>query len=253
MRIRFFVKQGESAKTLVGKLHAKRAGSSITFEIAGDLGDAALAKSTNDNAQTLAVVDESGANDTLNAKLVSGGAVTASTTSGATAKAEDMNAAALAKANEIAAEETAKVGLASAKSADAPVAAASEKKIDTNKLPESQIPVLAATKDTKKSEGSPIFKMIMTLGILAIALGAGAYGAKRMASRKATTKGSSTKIKVLTSHHLGPKKNLTIIQVAGETLLIGVTDNNITMLKTLSLLDDEIPESVPQRFNQIDG
>jgi flagellar protein FliO/FliZ len=40
-----------------------------------------------------------------------------------------------------------------------------------------------------------------------------------------------------------------IVQVAGETLLLGVTDHNITMLKTLALIDDEVPAELPQKFN----
>ena len=53
---------------------------------------------------------------------------------------------------------------------------------------------------------------------------------------------------MLNQHHLGPKKSLTIIRVAGEAILIGVTDQSITHIKTLSLMDDELPESVPASF-----
>lgn len=55
-------------------------------------------------------------------------------------------------------------------------------------------------------------------------------------------------IKVLSQHYLGPKKSLCVIRVAGETLLVGVTDNNINLIKALSLLDEEIPETLPRDF-----
>ncbi|MCB0351283.1 MAG: flagellar biosynthetic protein FliO [Bdellovibrionales bacterium] len=58
----------------------------------------------------------------------------------------------------------------------------------------------------------------------------------------------TTKIRVLGQHFLGPRKSLAIVRVAGETILIGVTDQNISMLKSLSLIDDEFPESVPNSF-----
>jgi flagellar protein FliO/FliZ len=59
----------------------------------------------------------------------------------------------------------------------------------------------------------------------------------------------TNRIRVLTQHHLGPKKSLSIIRVAGETILIGVTDANISMIKTLSLLEDEdVPTMVPNNF-----
>ena len=56
------------------------------------------------------------------------------------------------------------------------------------------------------------------------------------------------KFKVLTQHYLGPKKSLAIIRVAGESILIGVTDQNISLIKSLSLLDDDIPEETPAAF-----
>jgi flagellar protein FliO/FliZ len=61
----------------------------------------------------------------------------------------------------------------------------------------------------------------------------------------------TTRIRILTQHHLGPKKSLAIIRVAGETILIGVTDHNINLIKSLSLLEDEdVPnaDSMPQSF-----
>lgn len=137
-------------------------------------------------------------------------------------------------------------------SAAAPIAlvptAEELKKAAINKLPENEIPVLASAKAEKKADSNPFFKIITTLGVLAITLGAAAYGLKRLAKRGGK-KAQQTQIRVLTNHHLGPKKSLQIIQVAGETLLIGVTDHNITMLKTLALIDDEVPANLPQKFN----
>ena len=121
-------------------------------------------------------------------------------------------------------------------------------KADVNKLPENQIPVLANTKETKKAEGGTLYRLMATLGVLAALLGAATFGLKRWMKTSGQNK-ENTRIKMLTQHHLGPKKSLAIIQVAGESLLIGVTDHNISMLKTLSLLDDEIPEAVPTNFN----
>jgi flagellar protein FliO/FliZ len=121
-------------------------------------------------------------------------------------------------------------------------------KLDTEKLTEDKIPVLANTKETKKAAASPFNKMMFTLGVLALLLGALCLGLRRWIKANPKLK-QNTKIKVLTQHHLGPKKSLAIVNVAGESLLIGVTDHNITMLKTLSLLDEELPEDVPRNFN----
>jgi flagellar protein FliO/FliZ len=47
---------------------------------------------------------------------------------------------------------------------------------------------------------------------------------------------------------LGAKKSLAVIRVAGEDILIGITDYNISMIKSLSFLDDEVEEKVPDHF-----
>ena len=132
---------------------------------------------------------------------------------------------------------------------DAAKAAADAAKAAQAKLPEDQIPVFQSKKDAKQAGGSGFFRIFMTLGVLAVACGSAAFGLNRWSKKSGAKNQKNTRIKVLTSHHLGPKKNLTIVQVAGETILLGVTDQNITMLKTLSLLDDEIPEALPQKFD----
>lgn len=121
---------------------------------------------------------------------------------------------------------------------------------DPAKLTEDRIPVLATVKTEKKEAvGGGYHRLILTLVILATLLGAASFAIRRWAGHRAL-RSQNTKIKVLTQHHLGPKKSLAIIQVAGESLLIGVTDQNISMLKTLSLLDEDIPGSVPGSFEQ---
>ena len=55
-------------------------------------------------------------------------------------------------------------------------------------------------------------------------------------------------IKVLSQHYLGPKKSLVIVRVAGESILVGVTDSNISMIKSLALIDDEVPVETPKNF-----
>lgn len=115
------------------------------------------------------------------------------------------------------------------------------------KLPENQIPVLTGNKEAKKASTGGFTRILLTIGILLAAMAAAVFGLKRFAAKK--VKGpQGTKIKVLTQHSLGPKKSLAIIQVAGESILIGVTDQNISMLKTLALIDDEFPDDIPRRF-----
>ena len=122
-------------------------------------------------------------------------------------------------------------------------------KKDLAKLPENQIPVLTENKDAKKPSGNQLHRIMITLGVLATVLGGLTYGLRRYANRGTGPK-SNTKIRVITQHALGPKKSLMIVQVAGESILLGVTDHNISMIKQLSLIDDEIPENIPRNFDR---
>ncbi|WP_413612645.1 FliO/MopB family protein [Bdellovibrio sp. HCB-110] len=144
---------------------------------------------------------------------------------------------------EVAATETAG---AAATEAATPV---EKNKVDTRK--ESEIP-LNLEKDKKAaSEGSGVFRILFTLSILGL-VGTGAYFFLRKYKIPKAMK-HQTQIKVLQQHYLGPKKSLAIVRVAGESILIGVTDHNISMIKALSLLDDEVPEEAPQNFGKVLG
>lgn len=125
--------------------------------------------------------------------------------------------------------------------------AALPSKEEIAKLPENEIPVLTGAKQAKRAEGGYLSRLMVTLGVLTVVVGGAFFALRRWANRSvADTK--SPKIKVITQHALGPKKSLAIIHVAGESILVGITDHNISMLKTLSLIDDEVPESVPATF-----
>lgn len=117
-----------------------------------------------------------------------------------------------------------------------------------DKRPESEIPVFSDKSEAKKAGSSSLERLVMTLFVVCALLGAALFGLKRWAARRGKNVVSPTKINILTQHHLGPKKSLAIIQVAGEAILIGITDQNISMLKTLALIDDEVPGHVPKNF-----
>jgi flagellar protein FliO/FliZ len=123
------------------------------------------------------------------------------------------------------------------------------KPVDTRK--ESEIPLNLEAKSKASGEGSPIFRIILTLAILGV-VGTGAFIFLRKYSIPKAMK-TQTQIKVLQQHYLGPKKSLAIVRVAGESILIGITENNISMIKSLSLIDDEVPEEAPQNFGRVLG
>jgi flagellar protein FliO/FliZ len=118
------------------------------------------------------------------------------------------------------------------------------------KTKETEIPVHLDGEKKASTGDSPLFKVLMSLSVIGI-LGCGAFFWFRKYAKPGNGKSQATQIKVLTQHYLGPKKSLAIIRVAGESILVGVTDHNISLIKELSLLDEEIPETTPKTFKTV--
>ena len=131
---------------------------------------------------------------------------------------------------------------------DAKIAEANAQAKALENKKESEIPVLAAKTETVEKKSSSTARILLSLGlVLGLLFGFSVFLKKFL--RKTPLKKNS-QIKVLTQHYLGPKKSLAIIRVAGESMLIGVTDNNINLIKTLALLDEEIPQDTPKDFSK---
>ncbi len=136
----------------------------------------------------------------------------------------------------------------------APVASAAEaatvESHASQALKETEIPVhLEAAKKGAGNE-SPWMRMLGGLAVVGI-LSLGSYLFIKKTKGINRTSSQAPEIKVLAQHYLGPKKSLAIIRVAGESILLGVTENNINMIKSLSLLDEDIPETVPSNFESV--
>ncbi len=113
--------------------------------------------------------------------------------------------------------------------------------------PESEIPLQLVPAPTGQGQTSQTGKLFLTLFVLIGMGAAGVFLARKYAFSNKINK-SNMQIKVLSQHHLGAKKSLAIIRVAGESILIGVTDQNISMIKSLALIDDEVPADSPKNF-----
>lgn len=121
---------------------------------------------------------------------------------------------------------------------------------DEKKKKESEIPVFSKPQKAKALENSSPINGLATGLFILLAIGGVSYLALRRYTSKKLKESKHQTIKVLTQHHLGPRKSLAIIRVAGESVLIGVTDHNINLIKPLSLMDDELPESQNPSFDQ---
>lgn len=102
----------------------------------------------------------------------------------------------------------------------------------------------------KKASATASDSPMKTMAIVFIIAMMGAGGVFWLKKNSINNKSTQTQIKVLTQFYLGPKKSLAIVRVAGESILVGITDQNINMIKSLSLLDEDIPEEAPKDFKE---
>jgi flagellar protein FliO/FliZ len=113
---------------------------------------------------------------------------------------------------------------------------------------EKEIPLITKNAKNSTTASSPLGRIAVgVLAVLAL-LSSVFFVNKKLNSKRAGAPFNHDSIKVVSQKFLGPKRNLTLVRVSGEYLLLGVTDHNITLIKQLSVVDDEIPELVPQDF-----
>lgn len=127
----------------------------------------------------------------------------------------------------------------------AAIEATSEKKV----IPESQIPVLTETSKTAKAEGSLIWRLVASIGLIGVVAVSLVFGIKKMGHKK-NIGGAKSRIETLHQVHFGPRKSLALVRIAGEVLLLGMTDQSITMLKSVVLIDEELENTMNTDFNK---
>lgn len=142
----------------------------------------------------------------------------------------------------VAASETAKQMTPAVTEATPAVAA------DTEGKNESEIPLTTEVKAVGKAESNVAWRMIASLGVVLVVAGTAAVIGKRYRRHK-DKGGQKARIEMMHQLHLGPKKSIGLIRVAGEAILIGITDNNINMLKSVALIDDELENIAGKNFN----
>lgn len=76
-----------------------------------------------------------------------------------------------------------------------------------------------------------VITLTFVLGLLGVSLYALKYYLKR--SGKGAGAGGANPVRVLNTFFLGQKKNLTIVEVAGEVLVLGVTPASVSFLTKL--------------------
>jgi flagellar protein FliO/FliZ len=130
---------------------------------------------------------------------------------------------------------------------EAELVAVSPTTVSANAKPnynESDIPLsFGADKGVVLEKPGSSTKMLLGFVIVGLLLGAAVYFVRKYGNNKGSHS-SLMQIKVTAQHYLGPKKSIAVIRVAGESLLIGITDHQINLIKGLSILDEEFTTTV---------
>jgi flagellar protein FliO/FliZ len=89
-------------------------------------------------------------------------------------------------------------------------------------------PMIDATTAT-----SSIIKMITALGVVIVCIYIGIWLLKKLTNRRYTNGRKAFMLEVLETAYIDPKKSLSLVRVADRSVLIGVTDNQISVLTEL--------------------
>jgi flagellar biogenesis protein FliO len=77
-----------------------------------------------------------------------------------------------------------------------------------------------------------LVKSILTLLFVLGLMGAALYALRLYMGKsgKSATKGAKAPVRVITTAFMGPKRNIAVVEVAGEVLVLGLTPQSITFL-----------------------
>jgi flagellar protein FliO/FliZ len=87
--------------------------------------------------------------------------------------------------------------------------------------------------DASSSGLVAIVKMTAALAIVLVAIYAAMYGLNRVMKKRRVAGGRGGALDVIESVYVGPKKTISLVRVGDRSVLVGVTDNSVSMLTEL--------------------
>ncbi|PWB68686.1 flagellar biosynthetic protein FliO [candidate division GN15 bacterium] len=101
---------------------------------------------------------------------------------------------------------------------------------------------------TGKSEAAAsLIKMLVALAVVIVCIYVGIFLLKKLMAKRHTGHGGNSLLEVIETAYIDPKKSLSLVRVADKSVLIGVTDNQISMLTEL---DSQHTQTVIQQTSQ---
>jgi flagellar protein FliO/FliZ len=105
--------------------------------------------------------------------------------------------------------------------------------------------------ENKKDASIPFEQILIALNIFVMIAG-GALVVLKKPNRPLVVNNQVGSIRIVSHHPVGPKQSVWVLQFAGESILMGVTEQNISMLKAVSVLDEKQQpmEKIPRTFTE---
>jgi len=101
---------------------------------------------------------------------------------------------------------------------------------------------------TGKSEAAAsLIKMLIALAVVIVCIYVGVFLLKKMMVKRRSGRSGSNLLEVIETAYLDPKKSLSMVRVADKSVLIGVTENQISILTEL---DSERTRAAVQQTTQ---
>ena len=104
-------------------------------------------------------------------------------------------------------------------------------------------PVFADTMNLRSSSVKMFYMLLIVLGMMFSAL----YLFKRFVWKGNLFAGTEKAVNVLSTGYLGPKKSIALVEVAGEVLVLGIANDNISLLSNIK--DEEKIERIKNSDN----
>ncbi len=101
---------------------------------------------------------------------------------------------------------------------------------------------------TGKSEAAAsLIKMLIALAVVVVCIYVGIFLLKKLMAKRHTGHSGNSLLEVIETAYIDPKKSLSLVRVADKSVLIGVTDNQISVLTEL---DQQHTESMVQQLSR---
>lgn len=91
----------------------------------------------------------------------------------------------------------------------------------------------AAISGSNSAAVGAIVKMLSALVVVIACIYGGIYLLRRMMGRRHSGRGGQGLLQVLETAHLGPRKSVSLVRVADKSVLVGVTEGQISVLTEL--------------------